>query len=476
MENQDFNLYNEGKKLYGIGEYEKALIIFKKLSEKEPNSLDYSFAVGRTLSRLFKDKEALKYYQKILNNHPDHLNALLGYLISLGVINKDKKALKIIDNEIKKGDNAILLARKAYILSSNEKNQNEIFDLFNRALQLERDEAYIWYLKSLVYAKYLEDEKALDSLNRAISLVFEQKTNLDNNNYVSQRDLLLWKIFLLQKFNEHERALKYCGILLKSYKYDREALFYKISIYIDQANYDRASEVLDLALDIDPNNIHFLNFKGNIYSMKGSDEEALKIFNKITDIDPEFEWGWANQVSIYYYHKEYQKAEEITKKTLNINSKNPFALYYGSLTMKKLNKRSIAREWEKSLSDPTVDVVFLEKNLQDRIANELWRLKKFGYDLKLKSREHVLEDRRRIDILCEDVKNKDSVVIELKRGKAIKDTYLQISHYINSINKTIPLHKNVKGIVISSGYTKAFKKLIDNRSDISQIDFEQLGL
>ncbi|MDD3754525.1 MAG: endonuclease NucS [Methanobacterium sp.] len=476
MEKQDDNLYNEGKNLYGLGEYEKALIIFKKLSEKEPNSLDYSFAIGRTLSRLFKDKEALKYYQKILNNHPDHLSALLGYLISLGVINKDKKALKIIENELKKGDNAILLARKAFILSSNEKNQNEIFDLFNRALQLERDDAYIWYLKSVVYAKYLEDEKALDSLNRAISLVSESKTNLDNNNYVSKRDLLLWKIFLLQKLNEHVKALKYCGILLKSYKYDREALFYKISIYIDQANYDRALEVLDLALDIDPNDVYFLNFKGNIYLIKGSDEDALKVFNKITDINPEFEWGWANQVSIYYYRKEYQKAEEISKKTLNINSKNPFALYYGSLTMKKLNKKSIAREWEKRLSDPTVDVIFLEKNLQDRIANELWRLKKFGYDLKLKSREHILEDRRRIDILCEDINSKDTVVIELKRGKAIKDTYLQISHYMDSISNTIPFHRNVKGIVISSGYTKAFQKLIDNRSDISQIDFEQLGL
>lgn len=476
MFKQNLNDYNEGKSLYALGEYEKALDIFKKLYENEPYSLDYSFAVGRTLSRLLKDKKALTYYQKILNNNPDHFSALLGKLISLGVIKKDKKALEIIEIKLKKNDNAILLARKAYILSSNEKNQTKIFDLFNRALQLERNEAYIWYLKSTVYANYLEHEKAIDSLNKAISLVSESKTNLDNNNYVSKRDLLLWKIFLLNKFNEHDMALKYCEILLNSYNYDREALFYKISIYVDQENYDQASEVLDLALDIDPNNVHFLTFKGYIHLVKGHDEEALKVFNKITEIDPEFEWGWANQVAIFYYRKEYQKAEEITKKTLTINPKNPFALYYGSLTMKKLNKNSIAREWEKSLSDPTVDVIFLEKNLQDRIANELWRLKKFGYNLKLKSREHLLEDRRRIDILCEDIKSKDSVVIELKRGKATKDTYLQISHYIDSIRKTIPFHRNVKGIVISSGYTESFKKLIDSRSDISQIDFEKLGL
>jgi RecB family endonuclease NucS len=74
------------------------------------------------------------------------------------------------------------------------------------------------------------------------------------------------------------------------------------------------------------------------------------------------------------------------------------------------------------------------------------------------------------------VENNSLMVIELKVVQATKDTYLQISDYIDSINKDIGVNREVQGIVISSGYNKEFKRLIDSRSDISQIDFEQLGL
>lgn len=180
--------------------------------------------------------------------------------------------------------------------------------------------------------------------------------------------------------------------------------------------------------------------------------------------------------NIHYYRKDYNKTKETANKTLEINPYNSFALYWGSLALRKLDDISISREWQRKLSDPRVDMIFLEKTLQDRLTNELWRLKKVGYNLKLKNKEYTLKNRRRIDLLCEDVENNSLMVIELKVVQATKDTYLQISDYIDSINKDIGVNREVQGIVISSGYNKEFKRLIDSRSDISQIDFEQLGL
>lgn len=476
MEKQDDNLYNEGKNLYGLGEYEKALIIFKKLAKNDHNSLDYIFAVGRTLTRLNKPQEALLCFEKILNIQPHHLKAILGKVVSLGMMWKYKTAIKTIDKEPKIVDNAILLSQKAYLMSFTEKDEEKILDLFHKAQELKNDEPYIWYLKSAVYKHYLEQEKAIKSLEKALSLVHESKTNLDKNNYVSKRDLLLFKIWLLYDFKEFDKALECCETLLESNKNDREAYFNRISIYIAQNDYDTALKVLDQALKIDPNLVFFLNLKGIIYIRKNSQDEALEIFNKITKIDPNYEWGWANQVSTHYDRKDYNKAKETANKTLEINPYNALALYWGSLALRKLGNSALSREWQRRLSNPKVDMIILEKNLQDRLADELWRLKKVGYNLKLKNKEYTLKNRRRIDLLCEDVENNSLIIIELKVEQATKDTYLQISDYIDSIKKDIGLNREVKGIVISSGYNKEFKKIIESRSDISQIDIEKLGL
>ena len=125
MEKQDDNLYNEGKNLYGLGEYEKALIIFKKLAKNDHNSLDYIFAVGRTLTRLNKPQEALLCFEKILNIQPHHLKAILGKVVSLGMMWKYKTAIKTIDKEPKIVDNAILLSQKAYLMSFTEKDEEK---------------------------------------------------------------------------------------------------------------------------------------------------------------------------------------------------------------------------------------------------------------------------------------------------------------------------------------------------------------
>lgn len=476
MGKNDDNLNNEGKNLYRLGEYEKALNIFKTLAKNDSNSLDYKFAVGRTLSRLRNDAKALACYEEILNIQPHHLKAILGKVLSLEVMRNEKTAIKTIDNELKIADNAILFARKAHLMSFTEKDEEKIVDLFHKAQDLKNDEPYIWYLKSIVHKHYLEQEKAIKSLEKALSLVSESKTNLDKNNYVSKRDLLLFKIELLYDFNEFDKALKCCETILESYKNDREAYFNRISIYIAQNDYDTALKVLDQALKIDPNLVFFLNLKGIIYIRKNSPDEALEIFNKITTLDANYEWGWANQVSTHYYRKDYNKAKETANKTLEINPYNALALYWGSLALRKLDDIAQSREWQRKLSDPRVDMIILEKNLQDRLADELWRLKKVGYNLKLKNKEYTLKDRRRIDLLCEDVESNSLMVIELKVVQATKDTYLQISDYIDSIKKGIGLNREVKGLVISFGYNKEFKKLIDNRSDISQIDFEKLGL
>jgi len=476
MVNQFKISYIEGRVFYAQGEFEKALKIFKKLSKQDPQSLDYLFAVGRTFSRLNNDKKAIFFYDKVLNLQPNNFKALLGKVSSLIIMGRDQDALEIIDYELTKDDNPILLAKKGQILSSTEKNDVMIFDFFSRAIELKDDEPYIWILKSLVHEHYLEEDKALESLEKALSFVSESKTDLDQDNHISMRDVLVEKITTLRNFNYHEKALKCCEILLKRYKNDREALYQKIIIYYDQQEYDLALEVLDIALKIDPKNVYFLNLKGRIYYFKKSPEAALKIYDEITEIDPSFEWGWANKVSIHYYREEYQLAEKTAKKTLDIYPKNSFALYWGSLALRRLDKNSLAREWESRLSDPDVDTIFLEKNLQERLANELWRLKKFDYNLKLKNREYVLKDRRRIDLLCEDLKNGDLVVIELKVVPATRETFYQISHYMDSISRTIGINRKVKGIVISLGYNKDFKKLVNERSDISQLDYARLGL
>ncbi|MBZ2165899.1 tetratricopeptide repeat protein [Methanobacterium spitsbergense] len=257
-------------------------------------------------------------------------------------------------------------------------------------------------------------------------------------------------------------------------------LYSKDLMYYELGDPDRALEIINHLLYLEPDDIFSLILKLIIYRKQGSPQTAMKICKRIIEIDEKNALAWANMAWLYYTENQYEKVIEAAKKSLNIDpdnaDANAYALFYGSKAAKKTENLNLASEWEEKLSDLNVKKIIREKDLQTKLIKEPWRIEKvLGKDIKFKEKEYALKDRKRIDLLYKSIITGDFIIFELKVVPATSKTYKQITGYMDAI-KTIEPEKNVKGIVLSLGYDKTFKNLIDKNPHVSQMDFRKLGL
>ncbi|MEN6554251.1 MAG: PDDEXK nuclease domain-containing protein [Methanobacterium sp.] len=113
----------------------------------------------------------------------------------------------------------------------------------------------------------------------------------------------------------------------------------------------------------------------------------------------------------------------------------------------------------------------LEKDVEDKLYDNIKILNKFGHDLEVKCRQkRCIGDEGIIDLLCVDKNEGNYVVIELKIVKANSNTFGQISSYIGWVMDHKPTDKPVKGIVISRGYDENFKSALKTIPNIEHIE------
>mgnify|MGYP000885549821 CR=1 FL=1 len=474
--------YNTGRELYKIGNFNQALINFKKARDEELYNLDYLYALGSTYALLYNSeknfKEALFFYNKILEIDPNHTKALLQKSLLLVNIGKNSEALDLINEGIKKSNDGYLWAMKGRLLSLIHGNDDEVKNCFNKAYELVIDESYVHYLRARAYEHDLKYKKATIYYDKSIEGINDSVCDLDEGIYVSKIFTQLIKGWMYIGSGDYDEALNGLDEALNNNIKSVAVLYAKSYVYYQQGYLEEALDVLKVSLYYDPEDIPSLVLKSCIFTLQGSPKTATRIYQQILDIDPRNGLALMNLSSIYYEEKEFEKALNMAKKALEIERTDGFALYVGSIAARKTGNLRLARKWENDLSNPRVNTIFLERNLQDKIVNEPWHLRKAGYkNLRFIDREFTLKDRSgRLDLLYQNVKTDQLVVIELKVVPATQKAYEQIKNYMDSISKTIGLENEVKGIIISLGHDETFKNLIDNDPDVSQIDYQKLGL
>lgn len=101
---------------------------------------------------------------------------------------------------------------------------------------------------------------------------------------------------------------------------------------------------------------------------------------------------------------------------------------------------------------------YMESQLEDFIINN-WENTELGkkYDLLYENGDLISKQYRTdigiIDILAKDKKDKNHVVIELKRNQTSDDTFGQLTRYMGWVKRHLK-DNNVKGIIIAGKYDK----------------------
>ncbi len=139
---------------------------------------------------------------------------------------------------------------------------------------------------------------------------------------------------------------------------------------------------------------------------------------------------------------------------------------------------------EQIQKEPIAEKIWLEKQIEEALANNLKILSKFGYDVelyvdpksKVSGRQYICKGNGgRIDLLCLDKFKKRFVVIELKNVRASQNTFGQISNYMGWVQEKVAKGIPVFGLVISRGYDTKFESALKITDRISQLNVEELG-
>ncbi len=127
-------------------------------------------------------------------------------------------------------------------------------------------------------------------------------------------------------------------------------------------------------------------------------------------------------------------------------------------------------DWVK-IMDKILDEIKIEKKLNNNIGI----LKDLGYELKNPERQKLCEgDGGFIDILAQDKKTGEYVVIELKVVRATREVFGQISAYMGWVMKNLSNGKVIKGIVISPSYDTKFASARLTNPKIKHIELSEV--
>ena len=124
------------------------------------------------------------------------------------------------------------------------------------------------------------------------------------------------------------------------------------------ANYKHQVEMLEKDIKEHPNDTLKLREYADLITAGHRGQDAIQYYNRILKIDPTRKDIYFALTFIYYNQKNFVKAEDLTKKILELNSQDNQAMYnLGAIAFAKGDKQKCRTIWEKLINDfPNSDV------------------------------------------------------------------------------------------------------------------------
>ncbi|KAF1537415.1 Transmembrane and TPR repeat-containing protein 3, partial [Eudyptula albosignata] len=348
---------NVGHALENEKNFERALQFFIQATQVQPDDIGAHMNVGRTYKNLNKTKEAEESYMiakslmpQIIPGKkyaarvaPNHLNV---YINLANLIRANESRLEEADQLYRQAISMRPDFKQAYIsrgellLKMNKPLKAK--EAYLRALDLDRNNADLWYNLAIVYIELKDPTEALKNFNRALELNPTHKLALFNSALLMQEsgDARL-------RPEAKERLLHYVkeepqdangyfnlGMLAMDDKKDmeaeawmkkairlqpnfRSALFNLALLYSQTGKELMALPVLEDLLRYYPDHTKGLILKGDILMNQKKDIVGAKMcFEKILELDPTNVQGKHNLCVVYFEERDLIKAEKCLVETL----------------------------------------------------------------------------------------------------------------------------------------------------------------
>ncbi len=277
------------------------------------------------------------------------------------------QALQQIENKLQKESVAELHFKKGLIYSSLQ-NYQEAINAFTAALAIEPQNPEILgemaeaqstlgnYIDAIPYYKralrqYPQNLQLAGKLGRNfINLKnYRESYNVFSDIYKIDSTNIYWNkqfAFSAYQINNRDLAVYLYRKVIELNPRDYSSYFNLIKLYLMQEKQDDAFAVIQLGLHNFPgDNGFYLQEAGSHFALKNY-EEARKVYDKyfISGGDSIYKELLNYGISLYFV-KDVNKAVSILEKCADMIANDPFALFYLSLSHKKLNQYEIAEAY-----------------------------------------------------------------------------------------------------------------------------------
>ncbi|EHH21058.1 Protein SMILE [Macaca mulatta] len=372
---------NVGHALENEKNFERALKYFLQATHVQPDDIGAHMNVGRTYKNLNRTKEAEESYMmakslmpQIIPGKkyaariaPNHLNV---YINLANLIRANESRLEEADQLYRQAISMRPDFKQAYIsrgellLKMNKPLKAK--EAYLKALELDRNNADLWYNLAIVYIELKEPNEALKNFNRALELNPKHKLALFNSailmqesgevklrpearkrllSYINEEPLDANGYFNLgmlamddKKDNEAEVWMKKAIKLQADF---RSALFNLALLYSQTSKELKALPILEELLRYYPDHIKGLILKGDILMNQKKDIlGAKKCFERILEMDPSNVQGKHNLCVVYFEEKDLLKAERCLLETLALAPHEEYIQRHLNIVRDKISSSS----------------------------------------------------------------------------------------------------------------------------------------
>jgi|Deesub1362B_J571_1020462.scaffolds.fasta_scaffold00200_25 arylsulfatase A-like enzyme/Tfp pilus assembly protein PilF len=291
---------------------EENKLIIKKLDKRLKNIINnFSTEQSRKIQIIEEDAETLKKLHS------------LGYLGGTSpksmtkpyTIEDDPKRLIELDHMMHEG-----------IINYIKGDPWKAIEIFNEIIKRRPTFSLVYSNLSFVYHETGQLDKAIETLEKAISLGLKDQS-------------LLSKLGIyLQEAGKFNRSVNILEALIKKYPLDVEILNYLGINYWHLGQYEKAIKTFNKLLSLDKSYASAYNNLGSVYLSMKQYDLAIKQFKKAIKYDSKLAAPYNGLGVIYASKRKYDLAIENWKKAVELDSKQYDALYNLGILLTKMNR------------------------------------------------------------------------------------------------------------------------------------------
>ncbi|MDZ7860035.1 MAG: tetratricopeptide repeat protein [Candidatus Krumholzibacteriota bacterium] len=281
------DLIRLGRFYFNKGEFEEALVVYRKLMDKDCNKTAVFRIIADLELKLNNFRNAAERLEKLVEMEPNDFSSYRGLLF--------------LAHDLAGSPSS---PQQEVIISSSDSAR-----YVNKAKKLvNRDSAGQNYIMGIIYNEAGKNEIALDYLLRAEKLK------------PGDRDITLELAQVFEEKGSYDKALHRVKKLYKKNPKDPTLMnYYGYLLAVSGNRLDFAEELLGKVLKHDPGNGYYLDSLGWIKFKKGEYSDALKILLDAADSIADDPTIWEHIGDTYVRLEAIEKAEKAYRKSVELN-------------------------------------------------------------------------------------------------------------------------------------------------------------